>query len=231
MLRSSDYQKSDQKNTGQLPLFKSPIVGRPFTHGHMINIRSVVIGNSAVGKTSIINRYIYDLSPADQQPTVGIDFFARTVRMAKRTVRLQIWDTAGQEKFHALIPSYLREANVAILAYDITSRESFDSLDKWHVFTLDHANPVFFVVGNKADLAESRVVATSEGKEWADAHSAQFFELSAFSAVSVNELMQAVLEVSPQKEGEKPDAAAPTAEPPKVEISGTQQSQTGAGCC
>jgi Ras-related protein Rab-6A len=197
----------------------------------MINRRGIVLGNSAVGKTSIINQYIYDSSPTDHQPTVGVDFVAKTVKLDKRTVRLQLWDTAGQEKFHALIPSYLRAASVVILVYDITSRDSFENLDKWHKFTLDHANPMFFVVGNKVDLQDSRQVAAEEGKEWASGHSAQFFEISAYSFVSVNELMQAIVEAPLHDPVQNEDGQERSTEPPKVEIAQTQKSQSGTQCC
>jgi small GTP-binding protein len=137
----------------------------------MVTNHSVVIlGNSPVGKTAIINQYIYNSAPTEHRPTIGIDFFAKRVKVGTRAVHLQLWDTAGQEKFRSLIPSYLRNASIAILVYDITSRETFDQLDKWRQFTLDHADPAFFVVGNKIDLADSRQVTAAEGREWAERH-------------------------------------------------------------
>jgi Ras-related protein Rab-6A len=159
-----------------------------------VNHRIVMVGNTAVGKTAIINQYVYGSSSSEHQPTVGIDFFAKTVKVGGRVVRLQLWDTAGQEKFHSLIPSYLRNATGAILVYDITNRESFEKLDFWHQFTIEQASPAFFIVGNKVDLEAARQVATIEGQKWAENHSAIFFETSATGAVNIAQLFQAVAE-------------------------------------
>jgi Ras-related protein Rab-6A len=91
-----------------------------------------------------------------------------------------------------LIPSYLRNATVAILVYDITNRESFEKLDFWHQFAVEQASPTFFVVGNKVDLELQQQVATIEGQKWAEIHNATFFETSAMMAVNIAQLFQAI---------------------------------------
>jgi Ras-related protein Rab-6A len=131
----------------------------------MIHDKMVILGNSAVGKTSIISQYIYQSWSSEHHPTVGIDFFAKTVNLNGCQDRLPLWDTAGARKFHALVPAYLRSARIAILVYDVTSRESFEGLDQWYEFIFNQTSPVLFVVGNKADLQDFRQVATEEGKE------------------------------------------------------------------
>jgi Ras-related protein Rab-6A len=193
------------------------------------NHRVVILGQTAVGKTSIINQYIYNSAPTEHQPTLGIDFFAKNVKVGTRAVRLQLWDTAGQEKFQSLIPSYLRNASIAILVYDITSRETFEQLDKWHQFTLEQASPVFFVVGNKTDLGDARQVSAADGKAWADAHDARFFETSAQAVINIAELFQAIAEVrfvEVKAPGEAEAAAAP-----KVELASPDAQKAGGGCC
>jgi Ras-related protein Rab-6A len=81
----------------------------------------VFLGDQGVGKTSIITRFMYDTFDNAYQATIGIDFLSKTMYMEDRTVRLQLWDTAGQERFRSLIPSYIRDSSVAVVAYDITS--------------------------------------------------------------------------------------------------------------
>jgi Ras-related protein Rab-6A len=200
------------------------------------NHRVVMVGNTSVGKTAIINQYIYNNTSPDIQPTVGIDFFAKALKVNGRTVRLQLWDTAGQEKFHSLIPSYLRNATVAILVYDITNRDSFDKLDFWHHFTTEQAKPTFFAVGNKIDLEAERRVSTDEGRKWAEDHTSVFFETSAVTPTNIAELFQAIAEVAvggPQAEqaGGEGQSAVEAAQGVTIDESPAKQGGGGRGCC
>jgi Ras-related protein Rab-6A len=177
--------------------------------------RVIVLGDSAVGKTSIINQFIYGAVQAQHQPTVGIDFFSKTLIAGDSQVRLQIWDTAGQERFHSLIPSYIRDATVAVLVYDITSQSTFESVKGWHQRTLDLASPAFAVVGNKVDLEGARAVAGAEARAYAESIGALFFETSAATALHVAELFDRIVAI--------PTAVAPAAgdqqpEVPKVNL-------------
>ncbi|EGR33304.1 ras small monomeric gtpase, putative [Ichthyophthirius multifiliis] len=118
----------------------------------------VFIGDQSVGKTSIINRFIYDNFVGTQQPTVGIDFVAKTLHLDNKTIRLQLWDTAGQERFRSLIPSYIRDSDAAILTYDVTKAQSFQNLSKWIEYVKEErGNEVLTILlGNKIDLQENR---------------------------------------------------------------------------
>ena len=87
--------------------------------------KPVFLGDEAVGKTSIITRFMYDTFDNTYKVTIGIDFVSKTMYLEDRIVRLQLWDTAGQERFRSLIPSYIRDSSVAIVVYDITSMSSF----------------------------------------------------------------------------------------------------------
>ncbi|KAH0791578.1 Ras family protein [Histomonas meleagridis] len=189
----------------------------------------VFIGNSAVGKTSIINQYTFGSSSEDHQPTVGIDFFAKQINVDGKQIRLQIWDTAGQEKFKSLIPSYVRTSTVAVYVFDITSRESFEELEKWHKMVIELANPSVIVVGNKTDLAESRTVSTEEAKKYAESLGAQYIETSARTPSNIQELFllaarQKIPEAEPSPTGEGPN------QPQTVEIKKDQQSAPSGGC-
>jgi small GTP-binding protein len=183
----------------------------------------VFVGDSAVGKTAIIHQYIYGNAAAQHEPTIGIDFFAKTIKNPGQTLRLQIWDTAGQEKFHALIPSYIRNSTVVVLVYDINSQASFESLDRWYKMVLDLADPIVVVVGNKFDLQASRQVSAEDGRKFADDHNAQFFETSAITGDNITSVFEAIAKI-PRAASEIPTPVAL----PEPTSAGTS---TGSSCC
>lgn len=152
----------------------------------------VFIGNSSVGKTSIISQMIYNNSTDSQQPTVGIDFFSKNITVGTDTIRIQIWDTAGQEQFHSLIPSYLRNSTIAVIVYDISNQESFQSLEHWIKDVQDVANPAMIIVGNKTDLEEIRTVSTEDGEKFAQSQNAKFIETSARKPSNIDKLLEII---------------------------------------
>jgi len=127
----------------------------------------VFLGDEAVGKTSILTRFMYDQFDETYQATIGIDFLSKTLYLEDRVVRLQLWDTAGQERFRSLIPSYIRDSSVAIVVYDITSKQSYHNVDKWIEDVRDECgnDVIIMLVGNKSDLNDHRQVTTMEGEE------------------------------------------------------------------
>lgn len=111
---------------------------------------------------------MYDTFDDQYQATIGIDFLSKTMYLEdNKTIRLQLWDTAGQERFRSLIPSYIRDSNVAIICYDITSKKSFENLEKWiNEVKLERGEDVIIViVGNKSDLNNKRQVKFEELQE------------------------------------------------------------------
>lgn len=163
----------------------------------------IFIGDSAVGKTSIINQYIYESITAEHSPTIGIDFIAKTFVLDNQEIRFQIWDTAGQEKFHALIPNYVRSSTDAVVCYDITSRSSFENLDVWLKMIDDLANPSLIIVGNKSDLEEQRAVQYAEGQKFAEERHARFFETSATKGTNINDLFITIAKSEVPKQQEQ----------------------------
>merc|ERR1719362_134270 len=142
------------------------------------------LGDSGVGKTSLINQFIYGTFSLNHNPTIGIDYLSKIINTGERSIRLQIWDTAGQERFRSLIPSYIRDASAVMIVYDITNRQSFDSIPGWiqHVRELvGEAETLVLLVGNKVDLEENREVSTEEGEAAAREAGLMFFEVSAKS--------------------------------------------------
>mmetsp|Transcript_19939 Transcript_19939/g.29140 ORF Transcript_19939/g.29140 Transcript_19939/m.29140 type:complete len:247 (-) Transcript_19939:161-901(-) len=153
----------------------------------------VFLGDQAVGKTSIITRFMYDSFDRHYQLTIGIDFLSKTMYLEDRTVRLQLWDTAGQERFRALIPSYIRDSSVAVVVYDVTNRASFLNTTKWveDVRNERGNDVVICLVGNKTDLgSDKRQVLTEEGEEKAKSGGLLFMECSAKSGNNVKSLFR-----------------------------------------
>eukprot|EP00916_Digyalum_oweni_P021985 GHVL01036433.1.p1 GENE.GHVL01036433.1~~GHVL01036433.1.p1 ORF type:complete len:174 (+),score=21.42 GHVL01036433.1:40-561(+) len=136
------------------------------TTGGLNKYKLVFLGEPAVGKTSIIGRFMYDTFDNNYQATIGIDFLSKTMYLEDRTVRLQLWDTAGQERFRSLIPGYIRDSSVAVVVYDITSQTSFVNTNKWidAVRAERGDNVIIALVGNKSDLADKRQVSEAEGE-------------------------------------------------------------------
>lgn len=129
----------------------------------------LLIGNSAVGKSSILLRFSDNIFNESFLPTIGVDFKIKTCQLQGKTVKLQIWDTAGQERYKSVTSSYYKGAKGALIVYDITLRSSFDNVVKW-LKDLKYAsdpNIVIMLIGNKSDLASEREVSTDEGYQLA----------------------------------------------------------------
>uniref|UniRef100_A0A7S0AFA3 Uncharacterized protein n=1 Tax=Pyrodinium bahamense TaxID=73915 RepID=A0A7S0AFA3_9DINO len=155
----------------------------------------VVLGDQEVGKTSLITRYVYSGTFDEKyQATIGVDFLAKTVQLQDGgTLRLQLWDTAGQEKFRSLARSYVRDARAAVLVYDVTKRLSLDGVRAWAQCVRNECEdgPIIVLVGNKTDLSEQREVAADEGKREAQELGAcVFIETSAKDGTNVDALFQ-----------------------------------------
>ena len=122
-----------------------------------LKYKVVFLGDQSVGKTSIIHRFIYDSFDENYQATIGIDFMSHKMYVEDKIIILNLWDTAGQERFKSLIPSYIKDSAVAIVIYDITSRQSFQSVEKWieDAKNLRDDDVLLVLCGNKADLSES----------------------------------------------------------------------------
>ena len=150
----------------------------------------VFLGNQSVGKTSIIHRFIYDSFDDTYQATIGIDFMSQKMYVEDKIIILNLWDTAGQERFKSLIPSYIKDSAVAIVCYDVTSRESFQSVDKWieDARALRDDDVLLILAGNKSDMGDRRQVSTEEGEEYAQRMNLLFFETSAKTGANIKTL-------------------------------------------
>lgn len=150
----------------------------------------VLLGDSAVGKTSLIIRYLKNTFDDKVEGTIGMDFQSKTVQVGDRSVRLQLWDTAGQERFRSLVKSYIRDAAAAVIVYDLTQRKSFESTKGWveEVRNVRGKEVLLVLVGNKLDMSGERAISTAEGQQLANEVGAHFAEMSAKSGENVAEL-------------------------------------------
>ena len=169
-----------------------------------IRYKLVFVGDINVGKTSVMNRFInnefsgeYDVNQLllynnynlYLQATIGVDFATKTIEYKDNSIKLQIWDSAGQERYKALIPSYVRGASIIFILYDVSNKSTFTNVITWINFIKQVNTDDSFLVlcGNKIDLP--RQVSTSEGKILADKENMIFFETSAKNSNGVSNMM------------------------------------------
>ncbi|PRQ54070.1 putative small monomeric GTPase [Rosa chinensis] len=149
----------------------------------------IIIGDTGVGKSCLLLQFTDKRFQPVHDLTIGVEFGARMVTIETRPIKLQIWDTAGQESFRSITRSYYRGAAGALLVYDITRRETFNHLASWLEDARQHANPnmTIMLVGNKCDLAHRRAVSKEEGEQFAKENGLLFLEASARTAQNVEE--------------------------------------------
>lgn len=138
--------------------------------GGAVSFKVVLLGEGRVGKTCLCLRYVQNVFNSDQESTIQATYLDKRINIAgKKSVRLMIWDTAGQERFHALGPIYYRDANGALLVYDITDRDSFRKVRHWvkELRKIVGKNIILVIAGNKIDLEKNRQVNEEEAVEYA----------------------------------------------------------------
>jgi Ras-related protein Rab-1A len=147
----------------------------------------LIIGDSGVGKSSLMNRFSDNIFNETFINTIGVDFKIRTINMDGKVIKLQIWDTAGQERFRTIVSSYYRGAHGIMVVFDITNKESFENIPMWCEEIKKYASGSVkkILIGNKSDFESRRQIAYSEAKELADSLSMDYIETSAKTALNV----------------------------------------------
>ena len=150
----------------------------------------IFLGDQSVGKSCILNRFLNDTFIEDYQATIGLDFQSKNVQIDNQDIHLLLYDTAGQEKFRSLIPMYTRDANIIMLVYDITRKESFNNIPIWikDLTNVKFEEVIFVLIGNKIDLNDKREVNKEEGIKLAQEKKCIFEEVSAKTAENFSEL-------------------------------------------
>ncbi len=155
----------------------------------------ILIGDTGVGKSSLMLRFTDDSYTDSFITTIGVDFRIKTMNINDKIVKIQIWDTAGQERFMAITPAYYKCADGIMLCYDITNMSTFENVEKWlaEIQTYNNNNAVRMLVGNKADLENHRKVDSKLVKDFAEKHNMYFMETSAKSCINVDEAFLAMI--------------------------------------
>ena len=145
-----------------------------------IEIKLILLGESGVGKTSIIKRYYQDIFNPDQESTLSTNFATKDLVINNKKIKLNLWDTIGQEKYRSLSTYFLKETEIVILVYSIASRKSFNELNYWYNLFIDNIgkNAILGVIGNKSDLISKQEVPDKDGIAFAKKHNALFAQIS-----------------------------------------------------
>ncbi|KAJ3603371.1 hypothetical protein NHX12_031113 [Muraenolepis orangiensis] len=161
-------------------------------------LKVIILGDSGVGKTSLMNQYVNKKFSNQYKATIGADFLTKEVMVDDRLVTMQIWDTAGQERFQSLGVAFYRGADCCVLVFDVTAPNTFKTLDSWRDEFLIQASPrdpenfPFVVLGNKIDL-ENRQVTTKRAQAWCQSkNNIPYFETSAKEAINVEQAFQTI---------------------------------------
>ena len=161
-----------------------------------IKLKLLIIGDSAVGKTSMLLKYTDNFFPESHLATIGVEFKTKDIQYNGYNINLQVWDTAGQERFKSITKSFFRNANGIIFVYDITQKNSFKNVKDW--IKDSEANDTGFkriLVGNKIDLQNKRQVQLNEVKDWADKKNLEVIEASAKTGANIDKAVMKLIEL------------------------------------
>ncbi|KAH8264554.1 ras-related protein Rab7 [Drosophila kikkawai] len=171
-------------------------------------LKVIILGDSSVGKTSLMNQYVNKRFSNQYKATIGADFCTKEVVVNDRVVTMQIWDTAGQERFQSLGVAFYRGADCCVLVYDVTAPNSFKNLDSWRDEFLIQASPrdpehfPFVVLGNKVDL-DNRQVSTRRAQQWCQSkNDIPYYETSAKEGINVEMAFQIIAKNALELEAE-----------------------------
>ena len=169
--------------------------------GYDILFKIILVGDTSVGKTNIINKYIKNEFQENFNATIGVEFSHKKFTVDNHKIKAQIWDTAGQERYKAITRAYYKGAKGAFIVYDITRKESFDNVDKWRNELANSCNKEvsIMLIGNKCDLEDQRQITKEQGEEKAKSFGFSFLETSAFSGENLEKGFEMLIQEIYQK--------------------------------
>jgi len=172
------------------------------TTNKIFQFKLVLLGDTSVGKSSIVIRFVKNQFSDLQEATIGAAFLTQTVPLNDCTVKFEIWDTAGQERYHSLAPMYYRGAAAAIIVYDITSQDTFTRAKSWvkELQRQGTQDVVIALAGNKIDREEDRTIQAQEASAYATENNLIFMETSAKTNVNVRELFLSIARKLPKNQ-------------------------------
>ena len=165
----------------------------------------IIIGDTSVGKSNILTRYIKDEFSLNTKSTVGVELGIKFLKIKNINAKIQIWDTAGQERYRAITSSYFKGSNGCFIVYDITNETSFDNIEKWYEQIQSETSkeiPIV-LVGNKCDLENERKVPTEKAKDKAKNLKCAFFETSALNGINIDKIFEELVNTIYEKTASK----------------------------
>lgn len=192
-----------------------------------IQLKIVLLGDAGVGKSSIVLRYVTDNFKTDADGTVGASYMGKILTINDTMVKLNVWDTAGQERYHSLARMYYKDADAALLVYDITKHDSFDGMLRWHKEVTENSKPniVIAVAGNKEDLIDYEKVSLEETNNFVKPINAIFKKTSAKSNHGIEELFNEIIYKLHPEVKNKPSNRM------TVKLETNEKKSTKKGCC
>lgn len=199
-------------------------------------LKVIILGDSSVGKTSLMNQYVNKKFSNQYKATIGADFLTKDVVIDDKEVTIQIWDTAGQERFQSLGVAFYRGADCCVLVFDVTNPKSFDSLESWKEEFLIQSSPSdpdafpFVVLGNKVDEKEKRRVSTARAEAFCGSK-ISYFETSAKQATNVSAAFEEIARKAMQHETKQEQIYLPETLTLTNQEIRPQHVQSSGGCC
>lgn len=200
-----------------------------------MNFKIVIVGDSFVGKTNIMSKYLKNKFNENSKATVGVEFGAKQFNIEGHLIKAQIWDTAGTEKYKAIASAYYRGAKGGFVVYDITRKDSFESVDKWvnDLIAAGDKKMIILVIGNKCDLEEQREVTKDQGERKARSLEVAFMETSALSGenldkafeMMMNEIYKKINEIKIEEDDDKLE------EGEDINLNKKKEKSEGKKCC
>jgi small GTP-binding protein len=207
---------------------KTPVT----TYTEETTFKFILVGDSSVGKTAICKRFCQGQFDQDEPQTVAVEFDSKVVQVGDTKVKLNIWDTAGQEKFRSMTRAYFRSSAGVFLVFDVTNRTSFTNIDVWlkDAQKLTLPSSVKVLIGNKTDLGDARSVSRTEAEAYAEKNGLTFFETSALSGDRIEEsFMDAAEKV--QKLVASGTIQVKEAQTTQVQLESPAPSEARGSCC
>ena len=166
-----------------------------------IIFKIVLIGDSGVGKTNLLGRYLKKEYKEETKATVGVEFGEKKYELNGLKIKAQIWDTAGQERYKAITSMYYKGAKGALIVFDLSSKNTFQNVEKWYNEIKKTADPNInlILIGNKSDLKDKRQISTEEGENKAKEMNVAYLETSALNCDNVDKAFDALIEAISKK--------------------------------
>ena len=200
-------------------------------------LKLIVLGDSGVGKTNIIRRYVSDTFSTDTKATVGVEFFTKNFKINNDVLKLEIWDTAGQERYKSITSAYYKGSRGCLLVYDITRSATFDDVEKWMAEVKEKVmgSLKMLIIGNKSDLKDERKITIETALEKARSLNIPLMETSALDSTNIQKAFETLLkemykEFKKTQELEKKENKNKS-EGVKLEIDNQQSEKEKSGCC